>query len=275
MIPHLEQNQIFGPTNLNRLGEAVNVFNAVHRGRQQPGGTQYGANQGVIWVKNSSGADRGRFESLALGAIATTVADDLSAFLQQRPLAFNGLQPASKAFRTPWAVLLEDLPTGKHGPALRSGLTIARVNVSNSAHRRAHMSNGSCVLSSGFAGQARLVWFEAMDSPHTTGAQWAIIEFDGNPCVKLHGKTGAGGIAAASWNEACNELTPGSGDVAIYEWDGTKYVALLDLASVAVTQTTHNEVDEAVGANKFIALSSDDDGVFSPVVEGCNTGCEA
>jgi hypothetical protein len=275
MIPHLESNQIYGPTNLNRIGEAVNVFNDVHRGRQQPGGTKYGANHGVVWVANGSGADRGRFEVLSLGAPVTTVSDGEKQFLQQRPLVFNGLKPSTKAFRTPWAVLLEDIPTGKRGPALRAGFTIAKVNVANSAHRRAHAVNDSCVLASGFAGQARLVWFEAMDSPFTTGEQWAIIEFDGNPCVKLHGKTGGTGIPAASWNEACDQLTPGSAAVTVYEWTGSKYEELLDLESNSVTQTTHNEVDEAVGANKFIALSSDDDGIFSPVVEGCKEGCEA
>jgi hypothetical protein len=277
MIPPLDANQIYGPTHLNQIGQAVNVFNSLYRSRQQPSGTQYGSNHGVIWVKNSSGADRSRFESLTLGAPITTVADGESPFLQQEPVALIGTQPADAAFRTPWAVLLEDIPNGKLGQALRAGITIARVNVANSAHRRVHMTRGSCVLQSGFAGQARLIWCEARVSPYTTGEQWAIVEFDGNPAVKLHGKTGSGGIAEGTWNAQCTEFTPGSAAVTIYEWDdqATKYKRLLDASSNAVTQTVRNDVDEAVGANKLIAILSDDDGVFSPVVEGCNEGCEA
>lgn len=276
MIPHLDSNQIYGPSHLNRIGEAVNVFNDLHRSRQRPAGTQYGANHGVIWVKNGSGADRKRFEALALGAPITTVADGTKPFLQQRPIVFHGVAPGNSAFRKPWAVLLEDIPNGKRGAALRAGVTIARVILNSSAHRRVHPAVTAPYLQSGFAGQARLLWFEAMDSPHTIGTQWAIIEFDGNPCVKLHGKTREGGIPAGSWNESCDEFNTGLEEVDVYEYDPSgKYVPLLDLSGTQVGQTVRNDVDAVIGPHKFIAMSSDDDGVFSVVVEGCLEGCEA
>jgi hypothetical protein len=275
MIPHLDGNQIYGPTNLNRIGEAVNVFNDLFRNHQRPALPTGQQDHDVLWVKNSTGANRARFDAVSLGVSITTVAQGEDQFLQQRPIVMTATTPAGAAFRTPWAVLLEDIPADKYGPAVVAGLTIARVNVTNSAHRRVAMTRGSHILQSGFAGQARLVWFEAMASPYTTGEQWAIIEFGCSPCVKLHAKSPADGIPVGEWNEACTEFTPGSADCVVFRWDdeNEKWVKLLDLSGDPVELEVFNGVDEEVGGNKLIAISSDDDGVFSPVVEGCNDGC--
>lgn len=284
MIPPLDGNQIYGASHLNRLAEAANVFNQLYRNRQGPALRTGQQDHGLIWVRNNTYGYPRRFRAVTLadrpapnqlGAIITSVSDGETPFLQQRPIVLSAVTPGDHAFRTPWAVLLEDLPPDEVGPAVIAGVTIARVNVTSSAHRRVYMTRGEHALQSGFAGQARILWCEAYESPYTTGEQWAVIEFADNPAVKLHAKTPAGGISAGSWNVDCDEFTPAYADCVVFEWEDqySRYQKLLDLSAAEVTQRVYNGVDEAVGANKLIAISSDDDGIFCPVVEGCNDGC--
>lgn len=127
---------------------------------------------GIIRIKNASGADRARFEVLGIDNVLITPTDNLEEFKQR--VLLNGSTPATGG-EGKFAVLLEPIRSNEIGRAVAAGLTAVQINMTDSAHKFAEISDGDTAkLVSGTTGSARIMWAES-----GTGTKWAIIRIDG------------------------------------------------------------------------------------------------
>jgi hypothetical protein len=134
---------------------------------------------GIILVRNDSGADRGRFDVLGVSGVVITPTDNPDAFKSK--IALIGASPAEAQHAGRFVVLLEPIAASKIGQACASGVTIARVDVVDTEHQFADVSDGSAAqLKSAEGGAGAILWKES-----GTGVKWAVV------------RIGAGGGAEA------------------------------------------------------------------------------
>ena len=129
---------------------------------------------GTVQVQNDSGADVGRFGVLGIDGPVIGPDDNLVEF--QGRLTLSGVTPVAGMHDGRFVILLDPLGAGRIGRACASGLTVARVDVSDVSHGYADIDDGDAShLASGDSGAAAILWKEA-----GTGEKWAVVKL-GSP----------------------------------------------------------------------------------------------
>ena len=124
---------------------------------------------GIILVRNDSGADRGRFDVLGISGVVITPTDNPDAFKSK--VALVGVSPTEAQHAGRFVVLLEPIVGGKIGQACAAGVTIARVDVVDTDHKFADVSDGTAAqLKSVQGGAGAILWKES-----GTGVKWAVV----------------------------------------------------------------------------------------------------
>lgn len=170
----------------------------------------------VIYVRNDSGADRGRFDVLGLDVPVILPEDNPDHFAVQ--IALSGVLPAAAHVGGSWAVLLEPLAEGAIGRACLAGACVARVKRNAATDRYCDVAAGNVRLQSSATGPAQVLWIE----PVTLGTDaWAILRIGAGGggsdspirLVRVKKTGGAGGSAytAPSWTYAIYHHTPPTG----------------------------------------------------------------
>jgi hypothetical protein len=122
----------------------------------------------VVYVRNNSGADRGRFDVLGINTPVFTPSDALEAF--QGGPALAGVTPTA-AHGGRFMVMLTPTANGAIGTAMIDGVCAVKVNVTDEAHAFADVADGQAgYLASGSSGSAAILWKES-----GTGQKWAIV----------------------------------------------------------------------------------------------------
>ena len=131
--------------------------------------TQAFRQTGIVPVKNASGTDAARFAVLGIDSPIFTAAEAADSFANQ--VALVGVTPTADHAGA-FAVLLEPVADGEIGQAVVSGVTPAKVNVTNEAHTHAEVAAGQAgYLASGESGSALILWAEV-----GTGEKWAVVK---------------------------------------------------------------------------------------------------
>ena len=168
---------------------------------QTPGGGGSGTAPllpGMIYVRNDSGAGRGRFEVLGLRDVAITPSANLTQFLAGPIL--TGVVPAADTDKGKFAVAVEPIAPGKLGRAWVSGVCLCRVNIVSANDKNADVTDGDATQLTSGDGIAQILWSET-----GTGTKWALVRLGGGspgvtPClVKKDGGGDADGTHFASW----------------------------------------------------------------------------
>ena len=97
---------------------------------------------GIVPVKNTSGADRERFDILGVDAPIFTPADSLDAFKDQ--VALKGVTPTLGDHESRFVVLLEPVKAGGIGLAGVQGVFPVKVDVQDEDHEFADVDDGEC-----------------------------------------------------------------------------------------------------------------------------------
>jgi hypothetical protein len=131
MIQKVQPGQRVRPraSDFNAFADAANSIQSQQFGQEsasRPGG----ASTDIIYIKNTCGAARERFEILALGEPLFLPADAPDQFKNQ--VVFNGVTPVEGMRPGAFAVLLEPLADQAIGRAQVSGVTPALINCGNS-----------------------------------------------------------------------------------------------------------------------------------------------
>jgi hypothetical protein len=144
------------------------------------GGTQGGGSitrGGLIPVKNTSGADVGRFHVLGIDDVLYSPSDDLDEFLS-RP-ALKGVVPALANHAGRFAVMAEPAANNEIGLAMVSGITPVKVQVNagdeDLQYADVHNGNKSHLLLQS-SGSASIFWREP-----GTGEKWALARIGNKP----------------------------------------------------------------------------------------------
>ncbi len=172
-------------------GEQVSLdrdwLNRVNRGTlkataNDPPSTPFGAvvagelPEGVVYIKNSSPADVGRFGVLGVSGIVFTPADNLAQF-QRRPI-LTGTTPATANHSGKFVITLEPIAKDAVGRALIWGVIQVQVNMASTSDGFADVKNTDAtqLQSSGTAsgGGAQMMYVES-----GTGTKWAVVRLGG------------------------------------------------------------------------------------------------
>lgn len=202
----------------------INAWNAAaleHRGNSQsqtaPRGRQLPA--GVVFVKNTTGGARKRFDVLAL---KQAVLDSAKPDYKRSP-AFDGVQPDPEntpEHRSRVAILLEPAADGKFGRAAIFGQFAMPIEVLDTGHTRARVLDDH-TLQSGFFGPVRI-----LAAPETGTKQLCRVMvdgFDGGHCLAKVPSGGiTGGTYASASHTTCTLAYPDPASGAAVDVDDTK-----------------------------------------------------
>lgn len=94
---------------------------------------------GVEQIKNTSGADRKKFQILGFSASSLTIDDESWDTAEFVPA---GVTPAFPGHLGKFCVLDDHCPDGDYGTALFAGVCLARVDIVHESHRFADVTNG-------------------------------------------------------------------------------------------------------------------------------------
>jgi hypothetical protein len=183
---------------------------------------------GIFPIENASGADRDRFEVLAIDGPVFSPDENLAAF--QNRIAFRGVTPTDGS--DPVAILLEPVADGRIGRAVVSGVAVVQVGLIDTEHIHAEaIADDSTKLESAAGGSIEIL---AIDRS-TTGTKWAIV------------RIGAGASVAEDENYqlAQNLDAGGTADAHPLVWDSTGSGAYS--VDEATTVTVHDLLGEHWG----------------------------
>jgi len=152
----------------NTFIDAARDFEARQRNQQQDPKRRFASN-GIVPVKNASGADRDRFDILGIDAPIFTPSDNEESFKNQ--VALKGVTPTAADHTGRFVVLLEPAKSGAIVPGLVQGISPVRVDIQDEDHEFADVADGECgQLRSGTTGSAQILWKE-----NGTGVKWAVV----------------------------------------------------------------------------------------------------
>jgi len=124
-----------------------------------------GAAKTQVLVRNSTASDCSRFAVLCVAGVEFSPDDD--SFFEH--LAFTGVVP-DKSLAGRFAVLTEPIAAGELGRAVICGLCPVKVNIVDTAHRFADVTDSETdYLTSSITGAAEIIWAE-----EGTGLKWTI-----------------------------------------------------------------------------------------------------
>ena len=225
------------------------------RAQQHSSGPQAIAHQGarspvIVYVKNSSGADRGRFDVLGVDGIVFTPTDNLDTFVNDHPLV--GVVPTKDAHTGKFAVLSEPVRSNEIGRACICGVTPVRVNLTDDDHTWADVANANADrLESRLVGSAEILWKES-----GTGEVWALVSLghavaESGFWAEITEHGGVGDEGAHGWEErvpngAGGWKTPSSpraasatDDDRAYESDGRQKVPFGEKVFITIHDGQH------------------------------------
>ena len=213
---------------------------------------------GIVWVRNETGADRDEFNIVAFEEPVFTRADNDADFPHQH--VFSAIEPDWPTHFLSWGVLLEPVRENAVGRCMVSGVTVAQVNFANSdastGHKYATVKDAT-KLDSAPCGPARILYVE---SPGT-GDKWCKLWLGAPMPSGFLARTPGGGISAASGTNF--PYTPGSGACDVAKWSGST------LVDAGWNMTVYNSVDSAVGASLLVMGTFDEVGRPWVNVEPC------
>lgn len=169
----------------------------------RPGESDQADAVNVVKVKNNSGADRARYDVLALGAPIIGPADNLAEF-RRRP-TFLGTTPTSSSWGK-FCVLLEPIKSAKIGRAAIGGTIVTKLDNPSTPppHPFCDIAASSNTLTTGWHGAG-----EVLATVVHSGTRWGLVRLGNYQAPTYAAKTKAS-IAAG-----------GSGNIGIY-WNGTE-----------------------------------------------------
>jgi hypothetical protein len=151
----------------NAFCDAAAAHQASRHTLHVPGAT--GApGQSLVFVRNDSGADRARFDVLALGQPLFLPGDALVEF--QSRASFQGIAPVADTHLESFVVLQEPIRDGGVGLGLVAGVTACQVFVEYESDAYAGVGDGHFDRLLGGDGGARILWKEPGD-----GLKWALV----------------------------------------------------------------------------------------------------
>jgi len=128
-----------------------------------------GSGTNVVQVRNDSGVDRDRVDVLGIDGPVIDPADNLPAF--KNGIVLKGVTPSEPTHEGCFVVLLQPLADGRIGWGMVSGVTVAKVDYTESTGRCAEVKDGDAgSLRAVPSGSAFILW------PRSgTGVEWAVI----------------------------------------------------------------------------------------------------
>jgi len=153
--------------------------------QRQPNATQdakaAGDREGVVLIKNDSGADRLRFEVLGIDGPVYSPTDNPEGF--KNDIVLKGIVPTEASHRGRFVILAEPLADGNVGHAFVSGVCVAKVNITNEGHRFADVEDNQPGRLKAFSsGAATILWVES-----STGVKWAIVQMGTATAMTVYG----------------------------------------------------------------------------------------
>lgn len=147
----------------NRLCDAADIVLGDRYKVSAPaaGVNQYAAN--IVFIKNDSGADVGRFGVLAISGVETdpTASAQAAAQFAERPV-LTGATPTTASYSEQFCVTIEPIADGTVGRAAVSGVFACKVNVTDADHKYADVKNlDATQLASTSCGVCQLLWKES------------------------------------------------------------------------------------------------------------------
>lgn len=152
---------------INKLAGAIRKINPSAMSREIARLTK---NSAVIKIRNSEAATTfNKYHATKIsGHALTATAADFFDLIVSAELIDTDCET--------WAVCLDEIAPGEVGRAVVSGVTIARVNVSDTDHAYVEGSNGSQILASAAETSAGCGQIIALET-ESTGEQWGVIRF--------------------------------------------------------------------------------------------------
>lgn len=202
----------------------------------------------IIKVKNDSGANRAKGEVLGdFSSLVTTVTAENIRLTADAPAA-------GKSF----GVLLEHVADGSIGELQLSGVCLATVTISDTAHEFADIDPGNYKLISATIGPVQIVF-----APAGTGDIECVVRLGSMSAAKpvYHALTKTGGIPARSsttmGSATCDLLSCSSGGV---------------LSDSGTDVTIYNDIASIVGAvaGTYIKFAFNDAGLRIVITEDCS-----
>ncbi len=142
--------------------------------------SQFFRQSGIVKVKNTSGADQGRFAVLGVTEPIILPADNLDEF--KRQVTFEGTVPVKNVHKGKFAVVLEPIAAGKIGLAVIAGVVPVRLQVDpGQLYDCAEIINGDTQKLQNLPhGSARVLWVQQPDpsDPTTVYLRWAVVRLD-------------------------------------------------------------------------------------------------
>ncbi len=225
----------------NRLLDMANSGAVGARaGRGEPNLGGFGANW--VYVKNTSGSDRARFDCMSLGSLVF----DLQTNARQDVI----FQAVAADPAKPPAILLEPIANNRFGRAVVHGLVYAKVATATSAsllYAEANASGNN--LKAVAAGSIRL-----LAAPSVSAATLRPVLVGAGSTSLVHFKNGASSIAA--FNTGTNTMT--GGVVTKYNSDASGV-----LSSAGTTFTVYNpNPSSSIAANAYGVAELNEAGVY-------------
>lgn len=155
---------------------------------ERPGGLP----EGLIKVKNLSGAARNRFDVLGIDKVLIEPHDRLSE-IQNRP-ALAGVKPETAKHAGKFVVLQQPLDNEKVGWAWLFGYCAVKVNIASLSETVADVKDSDYGQLQAGGGNAQIVYIDPKDTSGattTTGTHWCL--------VRLGGAGGGGGLTAGEF----------------------------------------------------------------------------
>ncbi len=156
----------------NAFVDAVDFLHRHQHDLEQEGANLF-RQSGIVKVKNSSGADQGRFAILGVAEPIILPADNVREF--KRQVTFTGVVPG-EAHKGQFVVLLEPLAQNRIGTGVLAGVVPVRLQVDpEQLYDHAEIIVGNTqVLSNRPHGSAKVLWIEDT----AASERWAIVRLD-------------------------------------------------------------------------------------------------
>lgn len=149
--------------------------------------------QSVVWVKNNSGADVGRFGVLGIDNPIIDQSTNAQEFY--RRVTFDCSEPTGGTHEGRFVIALDAIKDGAIGRAAIDGVVQCQVSMTNDADGFAEIADGDPdKLTSAAVGSAKILWAES-----GTGTKWAVVQLGSEvPPVfaKITGSTSFGSTGA-------------------------------------------------------------------------------
>jgi len=115
-----------------------------------------GLPQGLVLVKNASGADRNRFEVLGIDGPAISPSDNLPEF--QNRIALTGSTPDMASHLGRFVICYEPMANNGYGLAWAFGLAVVKIFLVDAGHNNADIADGDATqLQSAWDGAAKIL----------------------------------------------------------------------------------------------------------------------